>query len=539
MRKLKSILSVLLTIFLTLGMMAGCGSSDNGGNDGNVTSNDSSEPQYGGHLNVHVYNAMTGLDPLKQTGLWKYPWTTCVYENPLTRDAENNIAPGVCNYELSDDKLILKLWVRDGASFSDGSAVDIEDVVASINRSLSLYKNIKTYVAPYISKIDVDGDTATITFSEYHEKIWYYMAAWQTWMAVLPQEICEKYADDYITDQMEDAIGTGPYKFSDFEDSVQVTVIKNNNYVPVEAGRTGFAGPKMGYLDSITFWSNEDSNSAMMAVLSGDYDITDEISDAYLETVYDAGLIREELPSTSDATFIFNTMGTNLCAKYPSLRKAVMAAIDFDEYMDVVIGEAFRAEGTPVLGSIYDTDVFTSADYYGADNIEVCNKYLEQAEQEGYNGEPIQLYVDSSSTDTATMLSSYLDNAGINFELHTLELSAYDEYVGNTSNNWDFRFYWSTRSFTPTQMPNAFILNCYNNPEKDKLLAEMDLLDPESDEYIAKWNELAQMMVDDCSSVYIGYIQWFWYHLPTLHTNDEGYNRYFFNSYWEDPENHQ
>ena len=155
-------------------------------------------PQYGGHLNLRIASKPSGLDPLKQTGIWKYPFTTCVYENALTRDTDNNICPGVCDFELSDDMLTLKLWVRENMVFHNGDPVEITDVEASMQRAMKLYASFEKFVAPYVAGMEVDGDVLTITFTEYNEKLYYYVAAYQTWCAVMPQEICEKYADDYI-----------------------------------------------------------------------------------------------------------------------------------------------------------------------------------------------------------------------------------------------------------------------------------------------------------------------------------------------------
>ena len=148
-------------------------------------------PQYGGHLDVRVASTLVSLDPHKAVGTWRNIWTNMVFESFITRDADNNIVPGLCNFDLSEDYLTLKFWVRDNATFSDGSAVEIEDVVASLQRAFKLYGSLKKYVAPYVESLTVDGKEATLKLTEYHEKSWFYLASWQTWCAVLPQEICE------------------------------------------------------------------------------------------------------------------------------------------------------------------------------------------------------------------------------------------------------------------------------------------------------------------------------------------------------------
>ena len=553
---MKKLIALLLVLCMAIGLLAACGQTpvtpDTPDTPNNETQNsdtpeqttagssvEATGPKYGGHANIHVYSQPTGLDPLKQTGMWKYIWLTCVYENALTRDADNNVVPGLCNFELSEDKLTLKLWVREGAVFHNGDPVEITDVVASINRALKMYENIKMYLAPFVKDITVDGDTATMTFTAYNERAWGYLAAYQTWIAVLPQEICEKYSATYITDQMDDAIGTGPYKITGFEGSVSVSIEKFDGYVPCEAGYTGYGAPKMGYLDSMTFFYNADNSSATMALLAGDYDVTDVIDEEYMDMATEAGIIRETLPSNVGTCMIFNTMGTNnICSKYPALRKAVMAAINYEELLDVITDGASQLGGTPVVSDRYATDVFENADYFGDVDLDVVEAYLDEAYDAGYDDEPVQIVCDNTRTDLPALLTTYLDEAGINYDLQTMELATYNEFIGKPSNTWDFNFYWPTYSFTPSTMPLDFIINNYKSEAKDDLLDQMSLLDPESDEYLALWTQLSEMMVEDCAVAHMGTIDWYWYHPATFHSNDEGLARFMYNAYWDDPENH-
>ena len=496
-------------------------------------------PQYGGHLNLRIASKPSGLDPLKQTGIWKYPFTTCVYENALTRDTDNNICPGVCDFELSDDMLTLKLWVRENMVFHNGDPVEITDVEASMQRAMKLYASFEKFVAPYVAGMEVDGDVLTITFTEYNEKLYYYVAAYQTWCAVMPQEICEKYADDYIVDQIEDAIGTGPYRFTEFKDGESVTVEKWADYVPQESDATGYAGTKHAYLDSISFLYNGDDSSAGIALLSGEYDMVEVLAAEYADAAAAQGIICEKLESNTGTGMSFNAAdGGNVCALYPSLRKAVMAAIDYEEFLQVVTDGCQVMGGQPVTDSIYATDVFVNADYYGAANMDVVQKYLDEARAEGWNDEPVVIAVKSSQTTIATLTTAYLDAAGIPYELQSLEDSAYNELIGDTANNWDLFFAWFNYSSSPTLIDSKLLYNRWINEEKDAVIEKMLQLIPGSPEYLELWNTLAEMMVDDCAFAYMSMIEWWWWHPETLHSNDEGLSRYVFNTYWDDPENH-
>ena len=559
---MKKIFALLLALALVASLLVGCGGASTGetqapGGDQSTEApgaqktgvgGDQENGNYGGHLNVRMASRPTGIDPLTQTGAWRLLYITAVYENALTRDADNNICPGVCEFELSEDQLDLKLWVREGYIFSRGyGQVEIEDVEASINRALKRYPVITKYVKPYVKSVTVENDGEKdilhVQFTEYNDKCMYYFAAYQPWMGIMPREICEKYANAYIISELEDAVGTGPYIFTDFQDAVGVTISKRDDYTPVDNSQyTGLAGTKYGYMDSITFWYNSTDASSALALLAGDYDMTEVIPTAYAGMAADAGVTLTTLPSDQRTWIIFNTLGSdNPCAKYPSLRKAVMAAIDYEQFLDVVCDGSQIFEGDNagiILGNKYNTDAFTSQDYYGAASQEAVDKYLAAAAAEGYKNEPVTVVYHSGRSDIPTLLCDAMEKAGIPHKLQTMESATYSSFVNDPSNEWDFTFSWNTVAYRPSDLSDAIMVDDYKSDVKDQLLAELSKLDPESDEYMAKWQELAQHTAEGCYIGFLAAIDWWWWHPQALHPNDNGMARYVYNTYWDDPANH-
>ena len=587
MKNMKKLLALLLAICSVVCLLAACGGGEStdkpqgeqpavtpGGNEnpdattpgGNENPGTADGPKYGGHLNARSAGRPTGLDPLKQTGAWKYQWTTAVFEPFLSRDAENNIVPGVCDFVMEtyndeDGTLHHELWVwpREGYIFShDYGQVDMDDIEASFARGLNQYANIKKYVKPNIVVSERIPATDAVKAKDasveevfhidfkYHEKNLYYFATYRTWWPVMPKEICEKYATSYIIAEKEDAVGTGPYIFSDFQDSIQVTLEKRKDYTPVDNSMyTGFATTKYGYMDSMTFWYNSTDASAALAVLSGDYDCTEVIPVDYSAMAADAGIVLTTLPSDQRTWIYFNTMGTNnLCAKYPSLRKAIMAAIDYPKFLDVICDSSQILEGDNImLDPLYDTThLWKEADYYGEFDQAVVDKYIAMAESEGYAGEPIQLVYHNGRTDIPTLLCDALENAGINYQLTTMETTTYNAFVGDPSNNWDCYYAWGVTASTPGLLQDSIVENNYKSERKDQIREEMYKLDPRSDEYVALWEEWSKLWVEECQMGYLSAIDWWWWHPATLHINDDAENgntgRFMFNAYWDDPENH-
>ncbi len=541
MKTTKKLLSLLLALVMVVSVLAGCGGGetniDEGANNG--------DSKYGGHLNVCIKSRPTSLDPVKATNSWNRQWATCVYEPFLTRDADDNIAPCVCDYELSEDQTDLKLWPREGYVFSGGyGEVDIYDIEASFNRGLKMQSGVKKYVAPNVVSATVENDGEKdylhVVFNGYNEMNMYYLANYQTWWPAIPKEIAEKYASTNIMAQIEDAVGTGPYVITELQDSVQVTLTKRDDYVPVDNSQyTGTAGTKYGYMDTITFWYNGDDASAAMAVLSGDYDMTEAIPVDYKAMAEEVGITLSVMPSDQRTWIFFNTVGNTLCAKYPALRKAVMAAIDYEEFLTVITDSSQRFDQNIIIGDKYNTDAFTSQDYYGPANQEVVDKYLNEARAAGYKDEPLQLCLSTGRTDIANMLRKAMDESGINYEMIMQEPAANTAFRGDPSNNWDFYFAWGVTANTPSLMSDTLVVDLYANEEKDQILAEMRTLDPDSEEYIALWDRLAKLTADGCYLGYMSAIDWWWWHPETLNiNNDEGLVRFHYNTYWDDPQNH-
>ena len=118
----KKILSLILATVMALCIFAGCTPNEDIGSS-NLEDNG---PQYGGVLNLAwTGNGSDSLDPLYNTGWLTYIWATNVFETAISRDADGNFVPCVCNFELSEDRMTLKLWVRDGVTFHNGDPVTI------------------------------------------------------------------------------------------------------------------------------------------------------------------------------------------------------------------------------------------------------------------------------------------------------------------------------------------------------------------------------------------------------------------------------
>ena len=553
---LKKVIALLLASVMLLGLLAGCtgGSNDStdpvadatggadatGSADATGGASTGMEPQYGGHLNVACAGSMAGIDPHMYPTVWSYMYLGAVFDNALTRDADNNIAPGICDFELAEDRRSIKLWVREDRYFHDGTAVEIEDVEASIKRACVVGNTVKEYLAPAIESMTIADGVLTITFNCPGERPLSRLSAYQIWLAVLPKELCEAYPTSAIKD-VDALVGTGPYKITDFVASDFVTIERFEDYIPTGDTGTGYAGEKNAYLDSMTFYQNSDYSSITMGLLAGDYDVTDVVEAEYRDMMAQEGIIRGNFGQvlTTYTGWFNNSGGENVCAKYPEMRKAVMAAIDMYELAEVVTDEACVVDGgSPCLDERYQTTYYADQDWFGESKQDVVDKYLEEAYAKGYDDEPVQL-VSATNSNVFTLISSYLEDAGINYNWEFMDAAAVSEFLVDGQNNWDIKFDYVYGGYTPTTLPEEYETFFYVSEERDALVAELLTMEEGTDEYIAKWQELHKLEVEDCSIIHFGFLDWYWNYPETLHCEFEGPSATFFNAWWEDPENHQ
>lgn len=531
---MKKLLALVLVVVMMLSLAA-CGGGSGTASSGSGA-NVPVEERYGGHLNVPLAK-VTSLDPAKATGTWNYVWTRLIYEAPLTRDADGNICPNVCNFELSDDRLTLTLWVREGLKFHDGSYVEIDDVIASVQRAV--HSSPRKYVRDYIESVTKNDDgSATFKFKEYNEKTMYYIAFVNPMIGVMPKEICEKYTyenGNSIKD-VEDAIGTGPYKVVALEPSVQLDLVRFEDYIPVPEGHTGSAAPKLAYMDSITVKAPAESNTIAMGLANGKIDLAEAVTEDLRPQVYAAGVTSFIKPFNTSITVNFNTIGSNnATANNPNLRKAIIAAIDIPELVMFAHPDGtYTLGGGPVIDPIYADEDFDTADYMGEDKKEIVEKYLAAA---NYNGEVIEMACGGNLT-FATLIEAYLKEYDINIKINALEQAAYNDYVANHDNPWDLKVGYVTLGNSPTLMSDTLINADYQGAEKNALLAEMNSLFAGSDEYMAKWDELVDVLVDDCAVVVFAQSGLNWFVAPGLNFDYEGRDVCLWNAYWTDPENH-
>ena len=85
----------------------------------------------------------------------------------------------------------------------------------------------------------------------------------------MPKEIIDAAGDDKIKEY----IGTGPYKFVEWQPDRHIKVARFEEY-SLLSSRRGFSGKKNAWVDEIRFIPVKDKMTKITGVQAGDYDIS-------------------------------------------------------------------------------------------------------------------------------------------------------------------------------------------------------------------------------------------------------------------------
>ncbi|WP_298495217.1 ABC transporter substrate-binding protein [uncultured Maritimibacter sp.] len=177
-----------------------------------------------------------------------------VFEGLTRFGPDGEILPALAeSWEVSEDGTEYTFKLHEGVTFHDGSTMDAEDVVFSLDRARAEDStNAQKPLFAGISAVEaVDPLTVKVTLAEPNGNFPFNMA-WGDAVIVAPETI-EQAATT--------PIGTGPFTFTEWVQGDHVTLSKNGSYWG-EAAK----------LDTVTFKFIADANAAFAAMMAGDVD---------------------------------------------------------------------------------------------------------------------------------------------------------------------------------------------------------------------------------------------------------------------------
>ncbi|MBQ1291868.1 MAG: ABC transporter substrate-binding protein [Lachnospiraceae bacterium] len=406
-----------------------------------------------------------------------------IYEGLVKVTTEGTFAPAIAeSYEVSDDAKTYTFVLRDGVKFHNGQTLTMDDVLYSIqlaiNNSLNGFDNIETFEAQ-------DDKTLVITLKEGNTDF----------LAMASQAIVPKDSDNNGELALA-PIGTGPFKFTEYEVQDHVTLVRNDDYYGTPA--------KL--------------QTVVVKFIASSADLLVSFKSGAIDGFTANGGITEQLEKNDVTINVSNSNAVQLLALNNAVkpfddvrvRQALCYAVDANEIINTVnygYGVKVGSALIPGLSAYYDDSL---TDYYGEGaEIEKAKELLAEA---GYpDGFSFTVKAPSNyqvHVDTAQVLVNQLKEIGVDMKIEQVDWATWLEKIYSGRNYEATIISLDGAIASPTAFLSRYVSDAHNNfvnfnsPEYDETYAAA-IAQTDQDQRIAEFKKAQQILTQEAASVYI------------------------------------
>ncbi|WP_330220441.1 glutathione ABC transporter substrate-binding protein [Neobacillus mesonae] len=323
-RNLAAFLTILMALIL---MLAGCSgkSSTEEGQKSKTKKNPEAQPivkKEGNSITIGIKDNLISMDPQDTNDTLSGSIQSTMLEGLVGFDKDMKMIPVLAeSYEASDDAKVFTFKLKQGVKFHDGTPFNAEAVKVNIDRVANPDNKLKRYsMFELVEKTEaVNEYTFRVTLKEPFGAMLNNFA--HPAARMMSPAAIEKYGKDVATHP----VGTGPFKFMEWDQSDHLTVEKNPDY-----WQKGL--PKV---DGIKFKPVPENGARVAMLQTGEADFIYPIPTEQAEAVNGKdGIIVENKPSIVARYMSMNTM------KKPfndvRVRQAINYAINKEAFLKVV-----------------------------------------------------------------------------------------------------------------------------------------------------------------------------------------------------------
>ena len=331
----------------------------------------SSTPVSGGTLTYASGDAEpTCLDPHVGGNYPQALVSTQYLESLVSKDSTGDIVPWLADsWQEASDGLSWTFTLKDGVSFTDGTAFDAAAVAANVAHLQDPTTLSSTgYLA--LGKVTgveaLDARTARFDLSEPDSALLESLS--QPWLAMESPEALTRSQEV----NCESPVGTGPFVVESWTKQQQVVLTRNDDYTspPADAGHQGPA-----YLDEIVWRFIPDSASRYAALQGGQVDVIDNAQpDTLVAAAKDDSLDEIDAPRPGASNRIELNAGK---APFddPAVREAFIRGVDVDSGIDSLFFGTAKRSYSPLSSveplafsdeSLFDVDTDAANDLLDA-----------------------------------------------------------------------------------------------------------------------------------------------------------------------------
>ncbi|KGM46844.1 ABC transporter substrate-binding protein [Pseudooceanicola atlanticus] len=419
-----------------------------------------------------------------------------IYESLLRYNGDLEPQPSLAKeWSISEDGMTYTFKLQEGVTWHDGEPFSAEDVIFTTKflqdnhaRFRGAFSHVESVEAP-------DDSTIVITMKEPYGP---FINAFEAGsMPIVPKHIYE--GTDYATNEMNATpIGTGPYKFVEWEKGSYIHLTKNEDYYL----------DGLPHIDDLYYRVVPDAASRAVAFETGEVDV---LPGGSVEN-WDVARLTEmdNVCSTSDGWEFFaphawmwlnNREGPTSNKLF---RQAVMYAMDREFVKDVV----WNGYGTVPTGPVSSKTNFYTDDVpqYPHDP----EKAKELLDEMGYDGEAVRLLplpYGETWQRWAEAIKQNLEEVGITVDIDSADVAGWNEKTANWDYDMAFTYLYQygdpalgvARNYVESQIKKGSPWNNvegYVNPELDELW-EAAAIEPDNEKRQEMYTEIQQQIVED------------------------------------------
>lgn len=261
--------------------LAGCGGS--GAESGSAAAS-GQDVEYRDELQIALPASPDGLDPHTTSSLVTMDIICNVVEPLFGLDSDYEPQPVLAKgYEVSDDGLTYTIKLREGVTFHNGKEFGSEDVVASMNRWLTVNDRAASLLPGATFAASGDHEV-TCTLTEPAIDFLIILGNHSQYPGIFPSEVIEAAGDTGVTEY----VGTGAYKLVEWKQDQYVHLTRYEDYVAAHGKASGYTGKVSAPTKDIYYQFVTEASTRVSGFETGEYDV--------------AGEIPAENPTTSTAT---------------------------------------------------------------------------------------------------------------------------------------------------------------------------------------------------------------------------------------------
>lgn len=415
------------TIALASAVLGACVPGSPGTADapqGDSAADDATAVETGGRLTIGTTADVVNFNPLvgnSRTDTWV---THLMYPRMMEMDLEGTKVPSVATeWGYSEDGLTAHVKLRDDFVWSDGEALDADDVLFSLNSiKEEQFGVVAGMITAYEAATKISDHEIEFELSRPDGA---FLNSIGFWMPIVPEHVFSQAesVQDFAND--ENWVSAGPYRLVDVQPGDRYVMTANEQY-PLAAG----GEPT---LDEVVFRVYPDVNTEALALRSGDIDLIANAIPPALVNELDGEESVElvQVPSLGWAHMQYNMRREPL--DQLEVRQALAHAVDYEAIRQVVLrGQAVSAGSsplTPTFAQWHDP----SLEEYEHDPSK-SRELLEsagQVDEDGdglYDGLELEMVYDAADpmiSAWAEIVRDQSREAGIQIELSGLERNTY------------------------------------------------------------------------------------------------------------------